>query len=1596
MGSIVFAQQITVDNTPSAQELIENTFGQECVEISNISSPINGSTVGLGSFGFFESGNSNFPFQNGIILSTGNANSAGNSLNNDVLNEGTPDWGTDADLETALGIANSLNATSIEFSFRSISNALQFNYIYASEEYFANFPCSNSDSFAFLIREAGTTNPYVNIALIPGTTTPVNSMTIHDEIEGFCNEENSQFFEGYNLGDTNFNGRTAVLSATATITPNVQYQIKLVIADQTDRNYDSAVFIQATSFTPTVNLGNDITTCATSVQLNGDINSSAASYNWYLDGNLIENANQPQYEVLQSGTYTVEVNLPLGDVFCTIEDEVVVNLSNTQFTTPMTNFAICDDISNDGIEVFDLNLKTQEAINSVALGNYNISYHTTLPNAENNIDPISGNYTNLQNPQLIYVRIEDIDNGCLAINQFQLEVNSRPIITQPTLLEACDDQVVDGFTTIDLNDLNDQITNGQNNLNVTYHFTQDEADSGANPIPMPYVNDSINDQVFVSVQNPQTGCITSTVLDITILAPPIINSVQNYYIDACDRQYDGFAEFDLTSLETEILGGLTNITVSYHTSQNDALTGANPIPNPTNFTNTVFEQQVIFIRVVDNTTGCPSIIPIEIHPNLLLTGPDFTDVVLCDEGNDGAEPFNLVNITGGILGDIPDVTIVFYETEDDRNNAINAIDTSVDYIPNTVPQTLFLTLTSPICTEVEDVILDLNPVAEFANIPQQTICDDDQDQLTTINLSSYDNVLINNQTGFTITYFETLEDAEADINGLGLFYSNTVSPFTIYTRITSIADGCTAISNFEILVNPAPESTAPSPILICSNDQNNVFSVNLQDVIPEIIGTATNRNVSFYESQGNANSGTNPILNPTAYNAQNTTVFVRIENTDTGCYSTEILPITINTIPVISEISDFNLCENNTDNIGEFLLSLKDDEILNGQTGKQVLYFLNENDALSGNNSIDKNSNFENTSNPQQLYIRVQNITDNTCFAIDTLLLQVGTNPVFNEPMDIFACDDGSNDTFVTIDLNEKINEITQGNTEDLQITFYPTVEDLQAATNPITTNNYTNVTNPQDVFVEISNGNICNSTTSFTINVIPVPTVTPITPFEDCDSDYDGRIIWNLTDAEVNIQDIRLENIEVVYFETMQDSENNTNPITNPENFTNTSNPQTVYVRVTNTDFNCPVTLPIQLGVNLPPAINEFEFYEICETLDGIFDLNTIDTIIIDGSLDATLTYYANEEDAISATDSLDSNYLYQTDNDIIYARVEDAITSCFFIYPFMLVVNNLPIANTPDNLEACDDNGDGNFIFDFSTQTSAVLGNQNEIDLSVSYHNSQDNANENTNEITNPYLAFNGETIYVRVTNNITQCFNTTQFNTTVNPLTIVNLEDQLICPENFPLLASADTGFETDSYLWSTGATTPEIEITETGAYSVTVTTENGCTADSTFNVIISEPATIDVVETVDFSDPNNITITITGIGDYLFQLDDSEPQESSVFENVSLGYHTITIIDLNGCASVTKEVLVIDAPKFLTPNNDGAFDTWHIIGVETLPGTVVYIFDRYGKLLQQLNHNSPGWNGIYNGNLMPASDYWFSADVKQSGIAFTVSGHFTLRR
>jgi len=148
---------------------------------------------------------------------------------------------------------------------------------------------------------------------------------------------------------------------------------------------------------------------------------------------------------------------------------------------------------------------------------------------------------------------------------------------------------------------------------------------------------------------------------------------------------------------------------------------------------------------------------------------------------------------------------------------------------------------------------------------------------------------------------------------------------------------------------------------------------------------------------------------------------------------------------------------------------------------------------------------------------------------------------------------------------------------------------------------------------------------------------------------------------------------------------------------------------------------------------------------------------------------------------------------------------------------------------------------------------------------------------------------------------------------------------------------------------------------------------------------------------FTDNATVTVTVSGgnSSSYSYQIDDEAFQDSNIFTGVSSGLHVVTVIDPQGCTYLTTEVLVIDCPKFFTPNGDGYNDYWKITGLNQ-PDAKLYIFDRYGKLLKQLSTAGQGWDGTFNGQLLPSSDYWFTLDFNEGTQTKQIKSHFSLKR
>lgn len=229
--------QITVVGGQTAQQLADQLAGPNITVTNAVL------TGGAAASGNFSGVNPSIGFDSGVVLSTGNVVSSEgpNNAANSGENLGEP--GT-AQMTALVNTANSFDAITLEFDFEVQSSSIQFNYVFASEEYPEYAPPNNSgfnDVFAFYISGPGITGEE-NIALVPNSTSPVSINNINPVT-------NNQYYVDNTGGvDVQFDGFTTILEAKrSNLTACEVYHLKLVIADGGDGSYNSAVFLQENS-----------------------------------------------------------------------------------------------------------------------------------------------------------------------------------------------------------------------------------------------------------------------------------------------------------------------------------------------------------------------------------------------------------------------------------------------------------------------------------------------------------------------------------------------------------------------------------------------------------------------------------------------------------------------------------------------------------------------------------------------------------------------------------------------------------------------------------------------------------------------------------------------------------------------------------------------------------------------------------------------------------------------------------------------------------------------------------------------------------------------------------------------------------------------------------------------------------------------------------------------------------------------------------------------------------------------------------------------------------------------------------------------------
>ena len=672
---------------------------------------------------------------------------------------------------------------------------------------------------------------------------------------------------------------------------------------------------------------------------------------------------------------------------------------------------------------------------------------------------------------------------------------------------------------------------------------------------------------------------------------------------------------------------------------------------------------------------------------------------------------------------------------------------------------------------------------------------------------------------------------------------------------------------------------------------------------------------------------------------------------------------------------------------------------------------------------------------------RVQlNKVGNSCGLISSeTTLTVYSLPVVNN-VTIIQCDDDLN-AVTSFNLTVK-NATISGNYANETFSYYTSISGANTAnpaqliTTPLAFTNTTPGT--MKVWTRVVNSNGCFSIAELTLKVLS--TQIPSTfnrKFEECDDlldvngnnnanndKRDGISTFDFSSTSTDIKTLLpIGNYSITYYRNQADALAEANVITNISNYRNIGYPnsQQIWGRVdSDIDNSCFGLGPfVTLTVEKLPFANPVTIARQCDdNQDGIFTFNTtnleVDLLKGQSLINVKVSYLDQLNNMLPSPFPA----TFTTKSQTIKAVVTNKTTlECYDETTIVFTVNDLPEAFAIPATQTiiCDDEAnplvqDGKFAFDTSTFETKILGGQT--GMIVKYFNQ--NGNSLPSPLPNPFIT-GTQNVKVIVENPInTSCTASLIIPFVVNPLPNINLntngdENELVCSNLPTFFVKLDAGIQGNTpassytYLWSkdgtvlSGKTASTLDVNAEGIYTVEVSNTFGCSRIRTIKVTASDVAKIDSILIADMTDSNTVTVNVSGSGDYEFSIDEPTGyfQDSNFFTNVPAGIHTVYINDKNGCGPINRTIAVVGVPKFFTPNNDGYNDYWNVKGINANfnANSIIYIFDRYGKLLVKIAPTSQGWDGTFNGTPLPSDDYWYTIKLEDKREA---KGHFSLKR
>ena len=603
----------------------------------------------------------------------------------------------------------------------------------------------------------------------------------------------------------------------------------------------------------------------------------------------------------------------------------------------------CDEDGN-GVAFFDLEALIEDLINNEP--NLEVTFHETYQNAIQGT-PAIPNTTGYPNPtpfeHVIWVRVVNTLTGCASAEPYALTltVTASPQVPDLEDITLCDDTDNNGQDNQALFDLTQQDEViyagegiGEDHI-IHYFISEDFAREGAPRITTPQAYYGTHGQViWVRVEDPESGCFGISSFQLLLNQPLAITMPSVLSLCETDPDTNDATEvFDLTVKNNEILGpfgvGMGH-TVEYFLSEEDRDNG-NPIPNPEAFTNTE-NAQTLFV-LVTTPEGCRSYTTLTIKV-LPLPTPNMNPepLALCDDTNspDGEEEFDLTLAQDDIRDNDTSVVLTYFETQEDAENNQNPIPDPTAY--NSGNASVWVRVEAntgnpddTVCYKVVELQLIVNPlplIGDNGTIAPFEQCESNTDGFSEFILNQHTPAILagidpDSYGDYTVRFYLTQAHAQAGQPILPNQYTNTTAEQQeIWVRVTHIATGCVAIGSFDLLVGEQAIANPVDDMIVCDTEGDNdgFYTFDLTPAEAQVLGSQDEaiHDISFHTSQADAQSGANPIADPSAYQNEEAGVqeiWVRIINNTTvnGCAGVTSFTLYVEELPE-PVLTPGNLC----------------------------------------------------------------------------------------------------------------------------------------------------------------------------------------------------------------------------------------------------------------------------------------------------------------------------------------------------------------------------------------------------------------------------------------------------------------------------------------------------------------------------------------------------------------------------------------------------------------------------------------------------------------------------------------------------------------